>query len=277
MALPSAGATDCSSGLSNRIFNNFRYDNPWQALQSGVAATPNATLCCPTIPAGFGFKCTAITTGITGGAEPTWPTTIGNTVVDGGVTWTCQDIASPSAKTHSPAGSFSYSMSAADLDGFRVLAYNQARAIADELTVGDYCAMAANTGAGQSIPGTSTHTIVVYGTVERDTDSAYNSSTGRYTIPAGKGGDYMVTGSWAFSGATTGQSFCTIFKNGATQSRQSGATGLAALQTIAIAAMLSLSAGDVIDIRAFQGSGAAATLSTFPSLCFFTVARVLGS
>jgi hypothetical protein len=34
------------------------------------------------------FKCTAITTGITAGAEPTWPSTAGGTVVDGGVTWT---------------------------------------------------------------------------------------------------------------------------------------------------------------------------------------------
>lgn len=36
----------------------------------------------------FWFKATAITTGISGGTEPTWPTVLGNTVVDGGVTWT---------------------------------------------------------------------------------------------------------------------------------------------------------------------------------------------
>jgi hypothetical protein len=39
---------------------------------------------------GFCYQATAITTGIAAGAEPAWPTTIGNTIVDGGVTWTCR-------------------------------------------------------------------------------------------------------------------------------------------------------------------------------------------
>ena len=37
---------------------------------------------------GYWFKVTSITTGISGGSEPSWPLIIGNTVVDGGVTWT---------------------------------------------------------------------------------------------------------------------------------------------------------------------------------------------
>jgi len=130
MPLPSAGGTDCSSGLSARIFNNFRYDNPWQASQGGVVV---GTLCCPTVPAGIGFRCTAITTGITGGSEPTWPTILTNMVVDGGVTWTAQDVANPSGKTHPPPGSFGYLFTANDLDGFRLLAYDTARAVTDEL------------------------------------------------------------------------------------------------------------------------------------------------
>lgn len=40
-------------------------------------------------PNGLYFQATAITTGTTGSSEPTWPTTVGTTVVDGGVTWTC--------------------------------------------------------------------------------------------------------------------------------------------------------------------------------------------
>jgi len=130
MPLPSPGPTDCSSGLSARIFNNFRYDNPWQASQGGVVV---GTLCCPTVPAGIGFRCTAITTGITGGSEPTWPTILTNMVVDGGVTWTAQDVANPSGKTHPPTSFFGYALTSADLDGFRVLAYDTARAVTDEL------------------------------------------------------------------------------------------------------------------------------------------------
>jgi len=38
---------------------------------------------------GYAYECTVA--GTTGGSEPTWPTTPGNTVVDGTVTWTCRN------------------------------------------------------------------------------------------------------------------------------------------------------------------------------------------
>jgi|GEM_PF-1799055 len=41
----------------------------------------------PTSPNGFRYQVTVV--GTSGAAEPTWPTTIGATVVDGTVTWTC--------------------------------------------------------------------------------------------------------------------------------------------------------------------------------------------
>lgn len=43
-----------------------------------------------TTPSLLRFEATAITTGITDAAEPTWPTAIAGTVVDGGVTWTAR-------------------------------------------------------------------------------------------------------------------------------------------------------------------------------------------
>jgi hypothetical protein len=41
----------------------------------------------PTIPSLYIYRCDA--SGISAGSEPTWPTIIGNTVVDGTVTWSC--------------------------------------------------------------------------------------------------------------------------------------------------------------------------------------------
>lgn len=45
------------------------------------------------------YRVTSITTGITGSAEPTWPTGAGATVVDGGVTWTESGATSITAGT----------------------------------------------------------------------------------------------------------------------------------------------------------------------------------
>lgn len=46
----------------------------------------------PTVPNGFRYEVTA-DAGSAAGVEPTWPTTIGVTVVDGGITWTCRSFA----------------------------------------------------------------------------------------------------------------------------------------------------------------------------------------
>lgn len=44
----------------------------------------------PTASYNYVYEATSITTGTSAASEPTWPTTVGNSVVDGGVTWTCR-------------------------------------------------------------------------------------------------------------------------------------------------------------------------------------------
>lgn len=44
----------------------------------------------PTTPNGYRYECT--TAGTSGTSEPTWPTTIGATVTDGTVVWTCRKL-----------------------------------------------------------------------------------------------------------------------------------------------------------------------------------------
>jgi hypothetical protein len=60
-----------------------------------VAAAVHAanTFVVPTVPNGFRYECTAGGGGASAGAEPAWPTTLGNTVVDGALTWTCRTFA----------------------------------------------------------------------------------------------------------------------------------------------------------------------------------------
>ncbi len=73
---------DCLSDL---------YESPDATLQSTVHANNTAyALYQTTEPAtrnGYRYRCTVA--GTSGSSPPTWPTTIGNTVVDGTVTWTC--------------------------------------------------------------------------------------------------------------------------------------------------------------------------------------------
>lgn len=63
---------------------------PWQTLK--VYALNDVVI--PSIATGLYYKCTA--NGTSAATEPSWPTTINNTVVDGTVTWTCIQNINPS-------------------------------------------------------------------------------------------------------------------------------------------------------------------------------------
>lgn len=136
--------------------------------------------------------------------------------------------------------------------------------------------LGANTAAGQSIPNSGVATIVVFGTVERDTDSGYVAGTGRYTIPVGKGGDYEITGAVDWSSAATG-AFIQLFKNASVLKtlQYTGPAGTAAAGSIQNGTTtVNLSAGDVIDIRVGHTSGGAVTLAAIADRNFFALKRV---
>lgn len=242
-----AGPVDCSSGLSARIFNNFRYDNPWKASQPGYVV---GVLGCPLTLNGFGYHVSAITTGITGIAEPAWPTIVGGTVVDGGVTWTCDVSCKPSGK----GVNFQGVLSASDLDAFRLFAHGMAQALADEFS-SDCPSLQVASNSGQTIAD-STTTIVVFNAVTKDTDAAYSTGSGQFTVPAGKGGDYALSALATFFG---GSGSFSIFKNGTSLGSAPVFTGIL------------LAAGDVLDVRATQTTGGPLPLSTDPRLNFFSV------
>jgi hypothetical protein len=274
MALPSAGAPDCSSGLSARIFNNLRYDNPWKAGQSGVTV---GTLCCPTTPAGIGFRCSAITTGITGGSEPAWPAILTNTVVDGGVTWTAQDVANPSGKAHTPSGQFGYVLTADDLDGFRLLAYDLAKGVCDEVGF-DSSAARYHLIASQSIASGS-FSIINYTTQDYDTDSAVTiGASWKYTVPAGKGGRFVCSASSSLEPPpASGQQVIGIFKNGSEIARGSHGQGAGVRQGSTVCSTIPAAAGDTIDFRYFQDSGGSQTLEGTLAASWCSIERVFGS
>jgi hypothetical protein len=132
--------------------------------------------------------------------------------------------------------------------------------------------LAATTAAGQSIPNGAA-TIVVFGFAETDTDGGYNAATGRYTVPANKGGHYHITGQIAWNAAVAGVATLAFYKNAvAVRATQQIAAG--AGQTLAVASDLVLNAADVIDIRATQASGGAVVLTANALHNFFTLKRI---
>jgi hypothetical protein len=73
-------------------FANTAYVPPaWAANQAYTTLTNGtgnaASSVQPTTPNGFVYRCTA--GGTSGSVQPTWPTTVGTTVIDGTVTWQC--------------------------------------------------------------------------------------------------------------------------------------------------------------------------------------------
>src|SRR5271169_13086 len=89
-----------------------------------------------------------------------------------------------------------------------------------------------------------------------DTDSAFNTGTGTYTVPTGKAGYYWVTGSLvAAAGAVSTSLFLQIRQNGSPVFRQDASCDVTDSQSVAVTGLLKCAVGDTLTI--FQQSGVA--------------------
>ncbi len=99
-------------------------------------------------------------------------------------------------------------------------------------------------------------TTVVYSNEITDSDAAYNPANGTFTVPAGKGGEYLVAASWQTSGAETwvagNQAVSWIQVNGSNARLSAqfppGASGMNVL--VSICHVVTVAAGDTIRITA---------------------------
>ena len=132
--------------------------------------------------------------------------------------------------------------------------------------------MGANTAAGQSIANGAI-VIIVFGTVERDTDSAYNAGTGRYTVPVGKGGDYVLTCTAAYVNAQAGATLIHLYKN-AVQTKTEWFSSPAANQGLAITSIMNLAAADIVDCRTEHPSGSPQSLAAAANRVYFSLKRL---
>ena len=98
--------------------------------------------------------------------------------------------------------------------------------------------------------------LIICDTEELDTDSAYNTSTGIFTVPSGKGGKYMVGAVYRTNGSQASTRIATSLFVGSNVIRQTNFNQVASGEaTGACHAVLNLSAGNEVSFKIFQNSG----------------------
>ena len=103
---------------------------------------------------------------------------------------------------------------------------------------------------------TGTEAVIIFNSEDHDTDDAYDTSTGEFTVPAGKGGVYQINANLGIDDINSGFLVrLRIFKNGSIFYGLRAQNIGAATNTIAtasISATATLAAGDVIKCMGFH-------------------------
>jgi len=117
---------------------------------------------------------------------------------------------------------------------------------------------------------------VNFDTEQVDTDSAYDTSSYRFTVPSGEGGKYWISASWgADSGNDTDKISVFIKKNNS--SFLFGMTAVnKAYNSTNVSGMAVLSAGDYIEVFAYQDSGTTYNINTDGTFTFFMGYKLIG-
>jgi hypothetical protein len=127
--------------------------------------------------------------------------------------------------------------------------------------------------SGQSIPNAS-WTKVTFLTEDSDPDNAVSAST--FTVPAGKGGKFSVSGLITFDTiGDTSNCIASIYKNGALFNLVArGLAGGTGLMGLSGAMIIDLVDGDTIEFYAYQASGGAIALRTDAGYNHFEAYRI---
>ena len=116
-------------------------------------------------------------------------------------------------------------------------------------------------------------TILKFDTVDYDTNSAYNTTTGVFTVPAGGAGKYRCSFQygWAFAAVFTAYAY--IYQNGAQKAQNFQTTDGSNQKILGISKTLNCAVGDTIDFRVQQNNGAINTISGLQNV-YMNIERV---
>ena len=138
-----------------------------------------------------------------------------------------------------------------------------------------YPAWSAKRGSDQTGIADSTNSLVICDTEELDSDGAYNTSTGVFTVPTGKGGKYMAGASFRTNASGTATRIVAYLYVGSTATRQfnnnQNSSGEASSN---IHAVLNLSAGDEVSFRMYQNTGSAVNATSTNGATYFYGYRI---
>ena len=126
----------------------------------------------------------------------------------------------------------------------------------------------------------ATNTIMVFNTEAYDTNSAYNTTDGKFTVPVGEGGKYFFSSTWIMAGMGDGtKNTIALWKNGSSYTSpyfdyDSNSPTASTYLYNRIIGILTLSAGDYVQINAYQNTGV--TVTTQASQNHFAGYKLIG-
>ena len=98
--------------------------------------------------------------------------------------------------------------------------------------------------------------VIIFNTEDHDTDDAYNTSTGEFTVPAGKGGTYLINAHMGIDDVSSGIVVrLRVFKNNSQfygMRAQNVGAATNTIITVHVSGVVTLNAGDVIKCMGFH-------------------------
>ena len=117
-----------------------------------------------------------------------------------------------------------------------------------------------NLSSSQNV-SSATNTVINFNTEILDSNSSYDTSNGRFTVPSGQAGKYYVYAQLMRNNFFNSRYLVKITVNGtqkiAAEDRNSD-TGGTTFQTVQVAGILDLSVGDYVNVTLYQDSGSSA-------------------
>ena len=115
-------------------------------------------------------------------------------------------------------------------------------------------AFRARRGSNQTVSN-ATATKILFDAEDYDTNSAYDTANGRFTVPSGEGGKYLITANLRFNSATSNRNALDIKINNSSANTTASEWTSGQYGTLILTTTYVLSAGDYIDVEYYQSSG----------------------